>query len=279
MSANADQRAAWNGDSGARWVAAADRYDAVLAPVAERLLTSAALETGERVLDVGCGCGATTLAAAEQVGSTGSAHGVDLSEAMLGLARRRADDRGSAVTFVCADAQTDPLPGPVDVAISRFGTMFFDDPTAAFTNIARHVAPDGRLCIATWQPLAANEWLVVPGAALLAFTDLPEGATADGPGMFAQSDPDRISAVLDAAGFDAVTIEPYTVPLRLGATVDDAIDYLAQAGPGRAMLESLSTDRYDDAIAAVADTLSPHATLDGVILGSGILITTARRRS
>lgn len=156
--------------------------------------------------------------------------------------------------------------------------MFFDDPTAAFTNIAAHLAPDGRLCIATWQPLADNEWLAVPGAALLAFTDPPDGATADGPGMFAQSDPDGISAALDAAGFESVTSQPHTVPLRLGATVDDTIDHLAQAGPGRAILETLPADRYDDAITAVPETLAPHANSDGVILGGGILITTGRRR-
>ena len=273
---NADQRAAWNGESGERWVATADRRDAVLAPVGEALIETAAIASGERVLDIGCGCGATTLAAARDAGPTGHVLGVDLSAPMLALAAQRAETTPTA-DLLQADAQTFHLRERFDVAVSRFGTMFFDDPTAAFTNIARHLTAGGRLCIATWQPLDANAWLVVPGAALLEHASLPEAASADGPGMFAQSDPVVIEGVLREAGFGDITSVTRTVALRLGATIDDAIDHLTDSGPGRAVLETVPAEDHAHALAAVADALRPHHhPNEGVILDAGILITTGR---
>ena len=167
--ANTDQYAAWNGESGQRWIADADRRDRIMTPIADALLDTARLGPGDHVLDIGCGCGATTLSAARAVAPTGEANGLDLSAPMLDVARRRADAAGlTNVHFEQADAQTHRLPGGAfDVTISRFGTMFFADPGAAFANLALALRPDGRLCIATWQPLEANDWLAIPGAALL----------------------------------------------------------------------------------------------------------------
>ena len=274
--ANAAQYAAWNGDAGERWVASADRRDAVLAPIADLLLANATITPGERVLDIGCGCGATTLAAAAATGAEGAVLGADLSEAMLNVARARGG-REDNVELRQADIQTDPLGDAFDVAISRFGTMFFDDPAAAFTNVARHLAPGGRLCIATWQPLEANQWLIVPGAALLEFGTLPDGTDGTGPGMFAQSDAAALRVVLADAGFTDIAIEARTLPLPLGATAAEAVDYLADSGPGRAILETVPADRHDDAIAAVTAALRPHHEPGrGVTLDAAILVTTAR---
>lgn len=273
---NTEQYAAWNGESGQRWVASADHRDTVLAPIADLLLAGAAITPGERVLDIGCGCGATTLAAAAAAGPAGAVVGADLSTPMLDVARARADGHGN-VEHRQIDVQIDHLGGPFDVAISRFGTMFFDDPTAAFENVARHLSPVGRLCIVTWQPLEANQWLVVPGAALLGFGTLPDGADPTGPGMFAQADPSTVLRVLAAAGFTDICTEPHTLPLRVGTTVADAVDYLADSGPGRAILETISAGRHDDALAAVSDALHPHHHPDhGVMLEAAVLLTTAR---
>jgi len=273
---NADQHAAWNGDSGHRWVATAERRDHVLAPIATVLLDAAAIGSGEGVLDLGCGCGATTLTAADTTGPDGHVVGVDLSAPMLDVARHRARGRDN-VEFVQADAQTDPLGGPFDLAISRFGTMFFDNPTAAFTNITAHLPPGGRLCIVTWQPLEANQWLVVPGTALLEYGTLPDGGDPAGPGMFAQSDPATIDAVLTGAGFTAIATQPHTVPLVYGSTIDDAVEYLADSGPGRAMLDTIPAARHAEAIAAVQRTLDPyHRPGVGVVLDAAVLVTTAR---
>ena len=177
--ANTECFEAWNGDSGRRWAAEADRRDRVLAPVGEALLRAANLQFGADVLDIGCGCGSTTLAAARTVGLEGSVRGIDLSAPMLDIARQRRDGAGLAnVEFVQADAQTHSFAPAVDVAISRFGSMFFADPVAAFANIAGGLRQHGRLCLATWQPLAANDWLTVPGARCCATARSPKTSPA-----------------------------------------------------------------------------------------------------
>jgi len=274
--ANADQFDAWNGDSGQRWVANADRRDAVLSPIADLLLDHAAVQPGDAVLDVGCGCGATSLAAAAATGPDGALVGLDLSEPMLDVARRRAGATGVPhARFIQGDAQVHHLEQTFDVAISRFGTMFFDDPVAAFTNLARHLRPSGRLCIATWQPLVANQWLTVPGAALLGYGSLPEAGALGAPGMFAQADPVTIRSMLTDAGFVGVDSTPRTLPLVLGTTIDDAVDHLADSGPGRAVLETVPEHQHGAALAAVADVLADHHNDAGVTLDAAVWITTA----
>lgn len=277
--ANPAQFESWNGDSGTRWVARADERDAVLAPVADALIAAADPAPATRVLDLGCGCGATTLAAASRVGAAGTATGIDLSGPMLELARRRAAQAAAAnADFVHGDAQNHPFePDSFDRAISRFGTMFFADPTAAFANIAAALRPGGRLCLATWQPLAANEWLVVPGTALLRHTELP--ASPDGPGMFAQSDPGTVTATLSAAGLVDIELEPVGVTFTLGP-MDEAVDYLADSGPGRLLLEAIPEGAARDAaLADVRDALADHTHDGQVQLAGGIWLITATRRA
>lgn len=275
--ANQSQFEAWNGESGLRWVARADQRDRVLAPVADALLDAACPSLGSRVLDVGCGCGATTLAAATAVGDRGWATGIDLSAPMLDVARGRATAAALGnTTFVHGDAQTHAFPpGSVDLVIGRFGTMFFADPVAAFTNLRSTLGPSGRLCIATWQPLAANEWLTVPGAALLRHTEMPPTAPGE-PGMFAQSEPEIVTAVLTAAGFADIRIEAHDVTFTLGETVDEAVDHLADSGPGRILLESIpeGPDR-DAALADVGDALVEYSSDSGVRLGGGVWLIAA----
>jgi SAM-dependent methyltransferase len=274
---NADQFDSWNGDSGQRWVATADRRDAVLAPIADLLLGHASIQPGDAVLDVGCGCGATSFAAAIATGPDGSVVGLDLSQPMLDVARRRAVDAGVPhLRFSQGDAQVHRLEQTFDVAISRFGTMFFDDTVAAFANLARHLHPGGRLCIATWQPLVANQWLTVPGAALLGYGSLPEADGPGTPGMFAQADPVTIRSMLSDAGFVDVDSTPRTVPLVLGTTIDDAVEHLADSGPGRAVLETVPEHQRGAALAAVADVLADHYDDAGVTLDAAVWITTAR---
>jgi len=275
---NAGQYADWNGESGRRWATDPGRRDQVLTPVAEALAAAAGVAAGEAVLDVGCGCGATTLAAARAAGPGGSALGIDLSGPMLEVARRRARERGVAnVRFEHADAQTRALPaGAFGVAISRFGTMFFADPVAAFINVASALRPGARLCLVTWQSLAANDWLTVPRAVLLRYGTPPQ--VTSGPGMFAQSDPAAIAATLTTAGFDAVDPAPVTVTLTLGAGPAEAAEYLTASGPGRVVLDTVAADVRPAAIDAVRAALAEHAGPGGVRLGAAIWVTTAVRR-
>ena len=276
--ANRDAFDAWNGDSGRHWVVDPDRRDAFAAPVAEALLTAASLQAGEVVLDVGCGCGSTTLAAARVVGPSGAAHGIDLSEPMLDVAHRRLEASAlTNVTFTMGDAQTHPLaPDAHDIVISRFGTMFFDDPVAAFANVAASLRPGGRVCIASWQPLVANDWLMVPGIALLRYATFPE-TNSGGPGMFAQSEPGEVRTTFERAGYRDIDVMELDVTLRLGDDPRDATDHLAATGLGRSVLATIDDARRAEALDAVAAVLHDHMSDGGVCLGAGILITTAKR--
>jgi SAM-dependent methyltransferase len=274
MTANQAQLDAWNGESGTRWVAEADRRDRVLAPVADVLLDAVALQPGEDVLDVGCGCGVTTIEASRR-STPGRAVGIDVSAPMLELARQRAV--GTSAQFLEADAQTHPLdPAAFDVIIGRFGTMFFDDPVGAFTNLGLATRPGGRLCLATWQPLEANDWLLVPGAVLLRHGSLPDLEDA-GPGMFAQADPAAVTAVLELAGWSDVHVDAITVSLRLGEDAEDATDYLAETGIARRVLDTIPEEQRAEIIGEVADLLETCLTNDGVRLGGGINLIHARR--
>jgi SAM-dependent methyltransferase len=275
--ANTEQYDLWNGENGRRWVADADHRDRMIAEVGDALIAAANLVAGERVLDIGCGCGATSFAAAARVAPGGSVLGVDISATMLDVARARASSAGATdVTFLQADAQTSRFePGGFDVAVSRFGTMFFADPAAAFANIARALRPGGRLCIATWQSLAANEWLTLPAATLLELGSPPEAT--GGPGMFAQAEPAVVTSLLSAAGLDDVELTPVSVMLHVGTDAAAAASHLAETGPGRAILETIPAEDRPRAIAAVEALLARRVTADGVRLGGAVWIVTARR--
>ena len=273
--ANRDQYDAWNGDSGRRWVSDPDRRDRLIAPVIDLLLDAARLATGDAVLDVGCGCGATTLAAARAV-APGEVVGLDISGPMLDVARTRLAETGlSNVTFEQGDTQVHPLsPESFDVVMSRFGTMFFADGEAAFTNVRRALKRGGRLALATWQPLEANPWLTVPGQAVLGPGPLP--GLGPGPGMFGQSDPAAIETTLRAAGFDDVTVTPVTVTLDLGDGPADAAAHVGDSGVGRAMLEALPEGDRAAALANIEAALAEHVVDGSVRLDGGVLITRAR---
>lgn len=275
---NTEQHEQWNGDSGERWVRDADRRDEVLAPIGDALLAAARPRRGEKVLDIGCGCGATTLAAGAAVGPEGAVTGIDLSVPMLDLARERRDvAQATHVDFVDGDAQAYAFSPTHDLAISRFGTMFFGEPTAAFANIGAALQPGGRVCLATWQPLIANDWLTIPGAALLQYGTMPATVGDAGPGMFAQSEPDVVVTVLTDAGYRDVGLEPVKVDLRLGADPAEATDYLAESGVGRTVLETVPNDDRPAALDAVRSLLAGHADHRGVHLGAAIWLITATR--
>ncbi|HVT22902.1 MAG TPA: class I SAM-dependent methyltransferase [Mycobacteriales bacterium] len=271
---NATQRNDWNTESGLRWAADADRRDRVLVPVLEMLLDAAGLRPGEDVLDVGCGCGTATLGAAAR-SRGGTALGVDISHPMLEVARARASGV-EGVTFLEADAQTCDFDQSFDLVISRFGTMFFDDARGAFRNVRRAVRGGGRLCIATWQSLDANEWLRLPGAVLGRYAELPAGHGTDAE-MFSQAEPAAVEAMLSAAGWRDIRIDAVAVDLPFGRDVDDAVDYLATTGPGRRILQEIEVSDHPAALAAVAVALQDYLRDGMVRLSAGINIVHARR--
>jgi SAM-dependent methyltransferase len=277
--ANHEQAEHWNRDEAYHWVTHQVRYDQMLEPLADMLLEAAALAAGDRVLDVGCGCGATTLAAARVVAAA-PVVGVDLSAPMLAQARADADRAGIANTrFEQADAQVHPFDeGAFDTAISRFGMMFFADPTAAFANLHRSTRPGGRLVFVCWQELAANEWLLVPGTALAQHVALPDLGPPGAPGMFALADPERTRTLLAQAGWRDIDITARRAPILVGGrgSLDDATEFLRTGSIGRTVLHDADADTEGRAIAAVRDALAPYVTDDGVQLDAAVWLVTAR---
>jgi SAM-dependent methyltransferase len=274
---NADQANAWNGEEGADWAAMPDRYEAASARYDAHLMVGARIAPDDRALDVGCGTGTSTRAAA-LVAVTGHATGIDLSAPLLAEARRRSEAAGLTNTgFVQADAQIHPFePEEYDVVISRFGAMFFGDPVAAFTNLARAVRPGGRLALLAWQALARNEWLLLLRRALAAGRSLPEPPSGAA-GPFGLADPDDVRRILTAAGFEAVDLTEVQEPVRLGADGEDAFGFVSRLGVIRGLLGGLDEDARQAALAALREGLAAHATPDGVLLGASGWLITGRR--
>jgi SAM-dependent methyltransferase len=278
-SPNVDQNAYWNGEEASHWVDHLDRYDEMLQPFNDHLLGAAKVGRTDSVLDVGCGCGATTLAAG-QLAPEGRAFGIDLSRSMIEVAIERArSSMIDSVRFDSGDAEVYSFDtGAFDRAVSRFGVMFFGNPVAALSNIARSLRPDGTFTFLCWQELLRNDWIAVPGTAAAAHVPIPDVADADVPGPFSLSDPDRIRDVLGAAGFDPVEITSVEEPLALGATVDDTVAFLAETGMGRAMLTNVDGPTRARALAAVTDALRAYESRGRVQLGSRAWLVTAGRR-
>ncbi|MGK5111762.1 MULTISPECIES: class I SAM-dependent methyltransferase [unclassified Geodermatophilus] len=270
---NVEQARAWDGEEGARWAASADRYDDALGAHHPVFMAAAGITASDAVLDIGCGTGRTTLDAA-RLG--GSALGVDLSARMLEVARARARAEGlTNVTFEQADAQIHPFPaGAHDVALGRTAAMFLADPVAGLRNVGRALRPHGRLVLLTWQPAVLNQWFTSLTTALAAGRTLPSPPPGR-PGPFALSDPARIRAVLSAAGFADLRVEPLERPMRFGRDAADAEGFvLTQLGW---LLADLDTARREQAMAALRASLAAHETPDGVTYGSAAWLVRARR--
>jgi SAM-dependent methyltransferase len=272
---NVEQRRAWDGDEGVYWAAHADHFDRAVAAYHQPFLAVAAIVSDERILDVGCGTGQATRDAA-RAATTGSALGIDLSAAMLEVARRRAAHEGiDNAHFEQADAQIYPFePEAFDVAISRTGATFFGDPVAAFTNIGAALRPGGRLVLLTWQPPPANEWIRELTGALAAGRNLP-APPPDAPGPFALADPDRIRAVLGAAGYQRITIDATCAPMWFGTDAADAHQFVL--GLLGWMLVGLDDPDRGRALDALRATTTLHETADGVLYESATWIIRATR--
>lgn len=271
---NAQQVAYWNEQAGPTWVDMVDPLDRQLAPLGRAAMRALALQPGEAVLDVGCGAGATTLELAEQIGAAGRATGVDISRPLLETARGRAEQLAN-VEFLEADGQSHPFPvAGYDALFSRFGVMFFSEPTAAFANLRRALKPGGRMAFVCWQAPAANPIMTLPMQAALAHVPAPPpAADPTAPGPFAFADADRLRGILDAAGFSGVAVRPHQEKIGSG-DLETALTVSLKVGPLGALLRE-NPDQREAVIAAVRATLSAHDGPDGVKLDSATWIVTA----
>jgi SAM-dependent methyltransferase len=280
MSPNQGQTEAWNGGESVHYVSHADRYDRQLAPFTEALMNYARIGPNDTVLDIGCGCGVTTLQAAQ---SAKAVLGVDISHPLVGIATDRA--RAAALdnaSFVVADAQTHPFgEGEFDVLISQFGLMFFDDPEGGFENLRNALTSGGRAALVSWQDLEANDWLMVVGRAVARYVDLPNlGGRAGGPGMFALKKPDEMTALLTEVGFTQVAVDPVSTTILLagGGTLDESLEFLLGMGMVRGLLGRLEDDARAAAVDEIRATLADHHEPGvGVRLGAAGWLASAHR--
>jgi SAM-dependent methyltransferase len=277
--ANREQIDYWNAQAGHKWVALQDRLDAQLDPLGRLAMDRLAVRAGERAIDVGCGCGATTAELAARVGPQGRVLGLDVSEPMLARARERT--AGAAhVTFAQSDAQTHALePGAADAVFSRFGVMFFADPVAAFANLRRGLRPGGRLGFLCWQAAVANEWVMVPMRAVLEHVAMPPLPAPRAPGPFAFAEAEYVREVLAGAGFTDVTLEPDEPRMEIagGADLDDVVDFLLQIGPAARALQEANDPAARPRVAeALRSALQPHAGAAGVSLRGATWIVLAK---
>ncbi|MGW1008522.1 class I SAM-dependent methyltransferase [Streptomyces termitum] len=276
--ANTAQEQAWNGPEGAHWARHQDRWNAVNDGFNAPLLDAAGITGDHRVLDLGCGAGRTTRLAALRA-PRGHALGLDLSAPMLAEARARAAREGVAnASFVRGDAQTHPFEtGSFDAAVSRYGAMFFADPEAAFGNIGRALRPGGRLALVCPSDPDGNGW-VTAMTSLRAILPVGDFARPGLPGMFSLADPDRVRAVLAAAGFARTSVEEVRAYGTWGRDAADAAGFLLATGPGRHLMDQADEPTRARARAALTAHLRAHETPTGPVrlLSTAWLVTAVR---
>jgi SAM-dependent methyltransferase len=282
-SPNADMIRYWNEGAGSAWVAMQERLDRQVGPLGAAALERAAVAAGERVLDVGCGCGGTTLEIAGAVGEQGGVVAVDVSEPMLERARQRAAEAGLAarIEWRCEDAQLARFAaGSFDCLYSRFGVMFFADPVAAFANLRRALRPHGRLVFVCWQARERNPWMTVPALAAMQHVAFPPPPPADAPGPFAFADAARVRGLLEAAGFAGVEHEPLERAMQLGGGgTEEALELFLAVGPvGQALREAQAgPDVRARVLDALREAFERFRTPRGVEAPAAAWIVTARR--
>ncbi len=274
--ANVDQAAAWDGDEGEGWALDWERYDRSLAAYRNRMVAAAAVADGEHVLDVGCGNGQSTRDAAVATPS-GSVLGIDLSSPMLEKARELTASAGLRnVEYVQGDAQVYRFADKAfDVAVSRFGSMFFADKVAAFTNIRGALRVGGRLLLVVWQPMAANEQFRTIIQTLSAGRDLP-APPPGAPSPFGLADPDLGRGLLGEAGFTDIRYESVIDNFNFGTDAADAFAFACRTSAARSLLGSLDEATRATALSGLKDAMRSHESAEGVLFSSATWFISAR---
>ena len=274
---NADQIAYWNGPGGKHWTERQELQDIVLGPVSEVLIDRAAIKAGERVIDVGCGCGATSFDLAKKVGQGGHITGVDISEPMLGRAREL-KPAGAPVEFVLADATGYPFaPASTDLLFSRFGVMFFAQPSDSFSNMRKALRPGGRLVFACWRTPRDNPWMMIGLKEAYKFVPkLPE-MKPDDPGPFSFADEERVRRILTESGFTDIGLERVDLALdiAIGRGLEAAIETVLAIGPTSRALENQPKDKVEAATQSIRTVLASHQKGETIPLGGSIWVVTA----
>ena len=275
--AHAAQEDYWNGRAGETWAELRRLLDMELHPLGREAQAALAPQPGERVLDIGCGAGETSLDLAAATAPGGAVLGVDISRTLLDIAGRRAAERGLQARFEAADAQA-PFRGlggeRFDAAFSRFGVMFFADPAAAFANIRKALRPGGRIAFVCWRPPAENPLMTAPFKAVEHLVPPQPPSDPLAPGPFAFADPERVRRILGEAGFGQVAIRPFDAQVG-GWTLDEALIVAQRVGPLGTVLRE-NPDLRPKVLDAVAGELQRHTGADGKVrMGAAVWIVTA----
>jgi SAM-dependent methyltransferase len=274
---NAAQAEYWNSSAGRKWTDHQEHQDQVLRPVSDRLIAAADPKPGERVIDVGCGCGATTIDFATRVSPGGEVLGLDISEPMLARARERAP-KHLPIRFELADATVyDFEPEAADLAASRFGVMFFADPARSFANLRNGLKPMGRLAFACWREAKQNPFFILPlREAGKHAPPLPE-TDPEAPGPFAFASEARVRRILSDAGYADIVLKPHELELDIavGRGLDAAVTAAMTIGPTSRMLDGQSEAVRAAAAKDIRKALAAHMKGGSAPLGAAIWIVTA----
>ena len=265
---NIDQAKYWNSAPGKKWITFQEGIDTTFSSINERLLGRTAARLGDRVLDVGCGTGATSMKFADQVGSGGNVVGIDISQPLIDLAEESRANRGlDQVIYHVADAQTHELEiGKFDLIVSRFGVMFFEDPVSAFANLAKALDPAGRLVFVSWAKIDGNPWFEAPRDAAVEQLGRPSTTEPTEPGPLAFSDINYVLEILDKAGFTKYKGEEETVFLFNPGTVEEVAQLASNIGPAARIIKEFNGAQEDIAqiSQSVAETYKKFAIDGGV---------------
>jgi SAM-dependent methyltransferase len=271
----AEQAAYWNGPGAESWLGSLARIERSITGFGEQALAIAAVQPGEDVIDIGCGTGSTTLALGSAVGAGGMVLGLDLSEPLIDVARRKSPP--PQVTFMVGDAAANPFEAArTDLLFSRFGVMFFADPVAAFGNLRRALKPTGRLTFVCWRPVTENDWVLVPMKAAAPHLPPAQRPGPEDPGPFAFGDPARVTRILTEAGFTPPAFQPLDRQLWSGDTIEDAVGNMTKFGPLARVFADVSPAQTAKAKEAIAAALQPHLGAGGVHLGGACWLVSAR---
>jgi len=268
---NSEQIAEWNGALGQRWVAMQREIDRIVVPFGDAALKAAAPQPGERVIDIGCGCGDTSIELARIVGEGGAVLGIDVSQPMLEVARARGALANCAnLAFRDGNASEAELPANTDLLFSRFGVMFFSQPSEAFSHLRKSVRKGGRCVFVCWRTPKDNAWAMTPlSAARRAMGVTPAPADPDAPGPFAFADEKRLRTIVSGAGFGTIGVERFDAALSLGATPRAAAERVVQIGPVSRFVREAGAGHLPTILDAVERSLAPLAAPDGEVSLNG----------
>jgi SAM-dependent methyltransferase len=275
VAVNAGQAEDWNGPSGRHFIEQREQGERMRDRLTARLLAAAQIQDGDNVLDIGCGCGGTTILAARAARS-GHVLGADLSRIEVAEARRLACAAGVAnAGFEVADAQVHPFgAGIFDVMLSNFGVMFFDNPAAAFGNLRQALRREGRLAFLCWRTRDENPFFTMGFAAAAAALDLREMPEPDA--AFSLADTGRVSALLSGAGFGGIEFAKVDEPMLIGRDVDDVLESERTFPSARQVLTGLSSAQADELASQVRDSLVEYTSPGGVTMPGAAWLVTAQ---